>query len=120
MTDDATDSNRLIAQRREKLAALREQGTAYPNDFRRDRLAADLHREFGEADAEALEAQPVRVRVAGRMLAKRIMGKASFVRLQDMSGAIQLFVQRDQLPEIGKSTRPNSSHRSLSRMPSSA
>ena len=96
---DATDSNRLIAQRREKLAALREQGIAYPNDFRRDRLAAELHREFGELDNDALEAQPVRVRVAGRMLAKRIMGKASFARLQDMSGAIQLFVQRDSLPD---------------------
>ncbi len=92
------DENKLIAQRREKLAALRE-GVAFPNDFRRDALAEELHRRFGETDAEQLESAPVTVRLAGRLMAKRLMGKASFAQIQDMSGRIQLFLQRDALPE---------------------
>ncbi|GBE10142.1 lysine--tRNA ligase, heat inducible [bacterium BMS3Bbin12] len=94
-----SDDNRLIAERRAKLAALRERGTAFPNDFRRDALAADLHRVFDDVDGKRLEAEPHTVRIAGRMLAKRVMGKASFAQLQDMSGRIQVFLQRDALPE---------------------
>ena len=98
--DDAIlDENKLIAQRREKLARLREQGVAFPNDFRRNVVAGELHAEYGEKDAEALEALAVRVRVAGRIMSRRVMGKASFVHLQDMSGRIQLYLQRDALPE---------------------
>jgi len=93
------DENRLIAQRREKLSALREQAPAFPNDFRRDSLAGDLHARHDAAEPEALEASGVEVAVAGRMLGKRVMGKASFATLRDMSGDIQLFVQRDSLPE---------------------
>jgi lysyl-tRNA synthetase class 2 len=93
------DENKLIAQRREKLSAIREQGNAFPNDFRRDSLAAELHSRFESVDADGLEAESVTVRVAGRMMAKRVMGKASFTHLQDMSGRIQLFVQRDSLPD---------------------
>jgi len=94
------DENKLTAQRREKLAAIRERdAVAFPNDFRRDALAADLHRDHGEADAAALEAQPVAVNLAGRLMTKRIMGKASFAHLQDMSGRMQVFLQRDSLPE---------------------
>jgi lysyl-tRNA synthetase class 2 len=93
------DENKLIAQRRQKLAELRQIGNAYPTDFRRDALAADLHAAYGYKDSGALDAEPRRVRVAGRMLAKRIMGKASFARLRDMSGDIQLFVQKNALPE---------------------
>ena len=93
------DENKLIAQRREKLAVLRQNGTAYPNDFRRDSLAAGLHELYGDKTTEELDAMQVRVSVAGRMMAKRIMGKASFTKLQDMSGQIQLFLQRDNLPE---------------------
>ena len=93
------DENKLIAQRREKLSAIREQGNAFPNDFRRDSLAAELHSRFEGVDADGLEAESVTVRVAGRMMAKRVMGKASFTHLQDMSGRIQLFVQRDSLPD---------------------
>ncbi|MBT8128140.1 MAG: lysine--tRNA ligase [Gammaproteobacteria bacterium] len=93
------DENKLIAQRREKLAALREQGTAFPNDFRRDSLAAGLHSAYQDKTAEELESMQVRVFVAGRMMVKRVMGKASFTKLQDMSGQIQLFLQRDNLPE---------------------
>jgi lysyl-tRNA synthetase class 2 len=97
MTDQ--DENSLIAQRRAKLDALRARGNAFPNDFRRDAIAGELHAEYGDKDNTLLEAQPRRVRVAGRLMAKRIMGKASFAQLQDMSGRIQLFLQRDTLPE---------------------
>ena len=93
------DENKLIAQRREKLQALRALGNAFPNDFRRDTLAAELHAKYGEASAEELDKSLVRVKLAGRMMAKRVMGKASFTHLQDMSGRMQLFVQRDSLPE---------------------
>ncbi|RDH83719.1 MAG: lysine--tRNA ligase [endosymbiont of Galathealinum brachiosum] len=93
------DENKLIAQRREKLTEMRENGNAFPNDFRRDNLAAELHAEYDGKTKEELEALNINVKVAGRMMAKRIMGKASFAQLQDMSGRIQLFLQRDSLPE---------------------
>ncbi|MFZ8887530.1 MAG: amino acid--tRNA ligase-related protein, partial [Steroidobacteraceae bacterium] len=92
-----TDDNPLIAERRAKLARLREDGVAFPNDFRRDALAADLHAGFGEVDNEALEARQVRVRVAGRMMFKRVMGKASFAKLQDSSGQMQAYLQANVL-----------------------
>jgi lysyl-tRNA synthetase class 2 len=95
----APDENKLIAQRREKLQGLRAQGRAFPNDFRRDALAADLHADFEATDSKELEAQVIYVAVAGRIMAKRVMGKASFVHVLDMSGRIQLFLQRDTLPE---------------------
>jgi len=97
MTDQ--DENSLIAQRRAKLHALRANGNAFPNDFRRDAIAGELHAEYGDKDNATLEAEPRRVKVAGRLMANRIMGKASFAQLQDMSGRIQLFLQRDTLPE---------------------
>jgi len=97
MTDQ--DENALIAQRRSKLQALRETGNAFPNDFRRNAIAGELHAEYDDRDNDFFDANPVRVKVAGRMMAKRIMGKASFTQLQDMSGRIQLFLQRDSLPE---------------------
>jgi len=87
------DENKLIAERREKLRALREQGVAFPNDFAPDAFAGDLQREFDGQDAVAIEAAARRVKVAGRMLFRRGMGKASFVQIQDMTGRIQLFVQ---------------------------
>ena len=93
------DENRLIAERRAKLAALRESGEAYPNDFRKDSTAAELQARFGNADAGELEEVGERFAVAGRMMAKRLMGKIAFVRLQDRSGAIQLMLRRDDLPE---------------------
>ena len=100
VNDDARDDeHKLIAQRRAKLATLRDNGSAFPNDFRRDVMAGELHAEYDGHKAEVLEAEPRRVRVAGRMMGKRIMGKASFAHVMDMSGRIQLFVQRDALPE---------------------
>lgn len=97
MTND--NENDLIAQRRAHLEELRQRGNAYPNNFKRDALAADLHSRFGELDKEALESDPVRVKIAGRMMSRRVMGKASFAHLQDMSGRIQIYVKRDNLAE---------------------
>ncbi len=91
------DENKLIAQRREKLTAIREQGIAFPNDFRRNVVAGELHAEYADMDGAELETRNVRAMVAGRLMSRRVMGKASFAHLQDMSGRIQLFVQRDVL-----------------------
>ncbi|GAB6070544.1 lysine--tRNA ligase [Thiomicrorhabdus hydrogeniphila] len=97
---EVVDENKIIAERRAKLAALREDGHSYPNTFRRDSEAAELHAKFDEMTKEELaEAEPVRVKVAGRMMLRRIMGKASFATLQDATGRIQVYVTRDELPE---------------------
>jgi len=96
---DTTDTNDQIEQRRLKLAELRRHGNAFPNDFRRDALAGDLHARHGATDAAALDAAAQRVRVAGRIMTRRIMGKASFTHVQDMSGRIQLYVTRDAIGE---------------------
>ena len=97
MTDQ--DEHKLIAQRRQKLAQLREAGVAFPNDFRRDALAAEILAEYGDKDEAWFESNAIRFKLAGRMMSRRVMGKASFAHIQDMSGRIQLFVQRDNLPE---------------------
>ena len=91
------DENKLIAERRRKLGELRERGIAYPNDFRRDVLAAQLLSIYADRDAAWFEANPVRVRVGGRMMFKRVMGKASFAKIADRSGQIQLFLQESTL-----------------------
>jgi lysyl-tRNA synthetase class 2 len=91
------DENHLIAERRAKLARLRERGIAFPNDFRRNALAGDLLVAYDAKPGETLDADPIRVSVAGRMRAKRVMGKASFAKLEDSSGAIQIFLQQSAL-----------------------
>ncbi|MEO8331094.1 MAG: lysine--tRNA ligase, partial [Gallionella sp.] len=78
------DENQIIADRRAKLAALRKIGVAFPNDFDRKHYAGDLHKDFGEKIHDELEAMQLHVAVAGRMMLKRVMGKASFATLQDM------------------------------------
>src|SRR5277367_558135 len=93
----ATDDHRLIAERRAKLGAWRERGVAFPNDFRRDALAAQLLTTYTDRDADWFEANPVQVRVGGRMMFKRVMGKASFAKIADRSGQIQLFLQESTL-----------------------
>ena len=98
-TGGAGDVSQLIAERQGKLASWREAGAAYPNDFRVDANAGELQAEFEGADAAAVEAAGRRVSVAGRMLAKRIMGKASFAQIADHSGRIQLFLQQSLLGE---------------------
>ncbi|GAB7199998.1 hypothetical protein OS31_31200 [Dickeya oryzae] len=97
--EQALDLNNELRTRREKLAALRETGIAFPNDFRRDSTADQLHASYDEKENEELEALGLEVTVAGRMMTRRIMGKASFVTLQDVGGRIQLYVARDDLPE---------------------
>src|SRR5574340_711443 len=89
------DENQIIAERRAKLNAIREKGVAFPNDFQRKNMAADLHAEHGEKSHDELEAAQIPVAVAGRMMLKRVMGKASFATVQDMSGRIQLFISND-------------------------
>ncbi len=95
---EAVDENKLIAERRKKLAELRGGGSAFPNQFRPAHRAAELHAQYDELDSEAL-AEVGSFSIAGRLMAKRIMGKASFAQVQDVSGRIQLYVQRDALPE---------------------
>jgi len=95
----AVDENHIIAERRAKLAEWRKSGKAYPNDFRRENYADKLHALYGEKTAEELEASPVTVNVGGRIMLKRVMGKASFITIQDMSGRIQLYITRDNVGE---------------------
>lgn len=95
--NEIVDTNELIAQRRAKLAKLREEKKAYPNHFRRDSLAANLHRQHETKAEPELEANPIHVKVAGRIMTRRLMGKASFVHLQDMSGRIQLYIRQDEV-----------------------
>ena len=105
MTDEnlpSQDENHVIAERREKLKAIRTQGVAFPNDFKPQHKAADLAAAHSQKENEAFEAAPVNVVVAGRMMLKRVMGKASFATIQDGSGEnagarIQLYVAKDMI-----------------------
>ncbi|OWT80903.1 MULTISPECIES: lysine--tRNA ligase [unclassified Achromobacter] len=104
MTDTSTanpaqDENRLIAERRAKLAKLRENGVAFPNDYVPDAHADELHAEYDDKDQEALAATARVAKVAGRMMLKRVMGKASFATLQDATGRIQIYLDRGTLGE---------------------
>ncbi|HMT92898.1 lysine--tRNA ligase [uncultured Thiothrix sp.] len=93
------DDNQLIQQRREKLAALRAQGNAFPNEVLREHKAADLHAAYGEHEKEWFEANEVKVSVAGRVMLRRMMGKASFATVSDTSGRIQVYVQLQRVGE---------------------
>ena len=93
------ERNEQIVQRRSKLEQLRTAGAAYPNGFERDALAQQLLSDYNDLDKDALAATPIRVKIAGRIMTRRIMGKASFVHIKDMSGRLQLYVTRDGLPE---------------------
>ncbi|MBO9663139.1 lysine--tRNA ligase [Dokdonella sp.] len=103
MTDSAeslpVDENRLIAERREKLRALRAQGVAFPNDFAPDAFAGDLHVEFEGKPAEEVEAAAREVKVSGRIMSRRDTGKLAFVHVQDATGRIQLFIQINAVGE---------------------
>ena len=101
MTDtlpiEPREENQIIAERRAKLAALRETGVAFPNDFARLHFAGELQAQYAEAGKDELAAMPVTVQFAGRMMLKRVMGKASFATLQDMSGQLQIYVSNDHV-----------------------
>ena len=93
------NTSALLQERREKLNALRAQGQAYPNDFRRDAITSDIVEQCKDKDTETLDQERPTYTIAGRIMTKRVMGKASFVVLQDMGGKLQIYVTRDALPE---------------------
>ena len=93
------DENHIIAERRAKLAEWRASGNAYPNDFSRENISGRIIELYNDKSGEALEANPVEVRVAGRIMLKRVMGKASFITIADVGGRIQLYVARDKVSE---------------------
>ena len=98
------DENKLIAERRDKLRALRQQGIAFPNDFAPDAFPGDLQREFEDVEAwtsEKIDALARSVKVAGRIVFRRGQGKLSFVQIQDFTGRLQLFIQQNVLGEAG-------------------
>jgi lysyl-tRNA synthetase class 2 len=101
------DENHIMAERREKLAAIRAQGVAFPNDFKPTHLAIDLHQAYGEMTKEALAEKNISVKMAGRMMLKRVMGKASFATVQDRTGQIQFYIN-DQ--ESGEQTHAAFKH----------
>lgn len=93
------DDNNLIARRRQSLQQLRGNGNAFPNDFKREHFASDLHANYADHSKEALAEKSIKVSIAGRMMSRRVMGKTAFAHLQDTSAKIQLYVKRDQLTE---------------------
>ena len=95
----AEEENHIIAERRAKLAKLRESGVAYPNDFVRTDLFGDLRAAYGDKTAEELEALAPEVSCSGRMMLKRVMGKASFATVRDFTGEMQYFVQKNEVGE---------------------
>ncbi len=91
------DENNLFEVRKEKLNKLRKQGQDYPNSFRRNELANELIKEFSDLSKDDLESKSISVKVAGRIMLRRLMGKASFTTIQDMSAQIQLYLREDTL-----------------------
>lgn len=98
-TASEPDENHIIAERRAKLAEWRAAGQAYPNDFARENLAGKIIEVYEGKSGEELESAAIEVRIAGRLMLKRVMGKASFITISDMSGRIQLYVARDKVGE---------------------
>ena len=93
------DENDLIKERRKKLSLLKDRGNAFPNQFRRTILADQLHNNYDASSKDQLEKKQIKASVAGRVMAKRVMGKASFLKLQDVSDQIQIRFERDRLPD---------------------
>lgn len=98
--DEIIDESEVYHIRKQKLADLRTDGFNFPNEFRREHLAAQLMKEYSEIEKEPLAQQQVKVSVAGRVVLRRIMGKASFFHIQDVSGRIQIYIKANDLPEI--------------------
>src|SRR5688572_7522943 len=101
------EQNKIVAERREKLAALREKGVGYPNDFTRTHLSQELESAHGGKSKEELEKNPIQATIAGRLMLKRVMGKASFGVLQDHAGRLQIYVSDDR---TGKDTHAQFKH----------
>ena len=94
-----TEEHDQVLQRKEKLEVLREDGNAYPNDFRRDTDTREIRRNFAHIDEQTLSDTPTRVTVAGRVMTRRVMGKAGFADMHDEHGKIQIYAQRDRLAD---------------------
>ena len=97
MSKNINEENRIIALRRAYLAELRQKGNAFPNDFRRQHFSTELQEAYGDCTKESLDLQNIRTAVTGRVILRRLMGKASFITLQDMSGQIQLYIRQDRI-----------------------
>lgn len=100
MIEEHLDENEIYHIRKQKLVDLRSQGFNFPNHFRREHLAADLISQYAETSKEVLAEKKVHVIIAGRIVLRRIMGKASFVHLQDVSGRLQVYLRQNDLPEV--------------------
>ncbi|MFC3908485.1 lysine--tRNA ligase [Legionella dresdenensis] len=100
MTEEYLDESEVYQIRKQKLADLREQGFNFPNQFRRKYLADSLTQQYGDSDKESLANQHIQVAVAGRIVLRRVMGKASFFHIQDVSGRIQVYIRQNDLPEL--------------------
>lgn len=99
--NEIVSTHDLIEQRRAKLKEWRQKGQAFPTHFRRDALAANLHKQYNDKNEPELEAHPIAVKMAGRIMTRRLMGKASFTHIQDMSGRMQLYIRQDDVtPEV--------------------
>ena len=98
MTEEISQ-NELLALRRAKLDDLRSKGNAFPNNFKRDALAEDLHTSYDSLEREQLDKEAVQVSIAGRVMLQRIMGKASFITIQDLTGQIQAYIKSDNVGE---------------------
>jgi len=99
MTDVIENNLDVYDVRKQKLVALREEGFDFPNSFRRDSLAGDLNETYGHVEKDALAEQAVPAAIAGRIVLRRVMGKASFFHIQDVSGRIQVYVRANDMPE---------------------
>ena len=99
MNDDISTEESIIQQRREELQNLRESSWKFPNDFRRNIAAQELHTQYDDCDNEQLEKQETQYKIAGRIVLKRVMGKASFITLQDYSGRVQAYIRQDRIGE---------------------
>ncbi|MDQ5920160.1 MAG: lysyl-tRNA synthetase, class [Pseudomonadota bacterium] len=97
MPQTQTDENHIIAERRQKLAQIRSTEIAYPNSFKPQNNAHKLHSQYGNMSHEELDNNSIAVKIAGRMMLKRIMGKVSFATLQDGASKIQIYVSREKL-----------------------
>jgi lysyl-tRNA synthetase class 2 len=100
MIEEQLDESEVYLIRKQKLVELRAQGFDFPNDFRREHLAEDLLKEYSAVEKAQLASLNVKVAVAGRIVLRRIMGKASFFHIQDVSGRIQIYLKADELPEL--------------------
>ncbi len=99
MTEEYLDESEVYQIRKKKLETLREEGFNFPNHFRREDLAADLNEQYADVEKEALAEQAVTARIAGRIVLRRVMGKASFFHLQDQSGRVQVYIRNNDMPE---------------------